>query len=139
MTSLQLDLMFGDMLNFILPILKNPLTRMIGSKVIGGIQHKLAKDKIIREKEIAAATSLDIAKVGVQMVQVRQQEHSWKDEWLVVFFTLLMACHFLPFTQDAMDRGWTILQKADPMFWYIILTIVGASFGVTTMNKLKKK
>jgi hypothetical protein len=25
------------------------------------------------------------------------------------------------------------------MFWYIILTIVGASFGVTTMNKLKKK
>jgi len=25
------------------------------------------------------------------------------------------------------------------MFWYIILTIVGASFGVTTMNKIKKK
>ena len=133
-----LDQMFGNT-NMWLALLKNPLTRMIGSKVIGGIQHKLEKDKIIREKEIAAATSLDIAKVGVQMEQVRQQEHSWKDEWLVVFFTLLMACHFIPFTQDAMDRGWTILQKADPMFWYIILTIVGASFGVTTMNKLKKK
>ena len=39
------------MLNFILPLLKNPLTRMIGSKVIGGIQHKIQKDKIIREKE----------------------------------------------------------------------------------------
>ena len=73
------------------------------------------------------------------MEQVPQQDHSWKDESLVVFFTLLMASHFIPFTQDAMDRGWTILQKADPMFWYIILTIVGASFGVTTMNKLKKK
>ena len=35
------------MLNFILPLLKNPLTRMIGSKVIGGIQHKIQKDKII--------------------------------------------------------------------------------------------
>ena len=139
MTSLQLDLMFGDMLNFILPLLKNPLTRMIGSKVIGGIQHKLAKDKIIREKEIAAATSLDIAKVGVQMEQVRQQDNSLKDEWLVLFFTVLMACHFIPYTQDAMQRGWEILEYADPMFWYIILTIVGASFGVTTMNKLKKK
>ena len=32
-----------------------------------------------------------------------------------------------------------ILEFADPMFWYIILTIVGASFGVTTMNKIKKK
>ena len=127
------------MLNFILPLLKNPLTRMIGSKVIGGIQHKLAKDKIIREKEIAAATSLDIAKVGVQMEQVRQQEHSWKDEWLVVFFTLLMACHFLPWTQPWCDKAWDALNKADPMFWYIILTMVGASFGVTTLNKIKKK
>ena len=70
--------MFGDMLNFILPLLKNPLTRMIGSKVIGGIQHKLQKDKIIRAKEIEAASSLDIAKVGVQMEQVRQQDLQWE-------------------------------------------------------------
>ena len=45
----------------------------------------------------------------------------------------------MPATQDAMQRGWEILEFADPMFWYIILTIVGASFGVTTMNKFKKK
>lgn len=130
--------MFGNT-NMWLALLKNPLTRMIGSKIIGGIQHKLTKDKIIREKEIEAATSLDIAKVGVQMEQVRQQDNSLKDEWLVLFFTILMACHFIPYTQDAMQRGWEILEYADPMFWYIILTIVGASFGVTTMNKLKKK
>ena len=42
------------MLNFVLPILKNPLTRMIGSKVIDGINHKMEKDKIIRAKEIEA-------------------------------------------------------------------------------------
>ena len=71
--------------------------------------------------------------------QIRQQENSFKDEWLVIFFTILMACHFIPYTQDAMQRGWEILKLADPMFWYIILTIVGASFGVTTMNKFKKK
>ena len=127
------------MLNFLLPILKNPLTRIIVQKVIGGIQHKMEKDKIIKAKEIEAATKLDVAKVGVQLEQVRQQQNSWKDEWLVVFFTVLMACHFIPATQDAMERGWKILEYADPMFWYIILTIVGASFGVTTMNKLKKK
>ena len=127
------------MLNFILPLLKNPLTRMIGSKVIGGIQHKIQKDKIIREKEIQAANSVDIQKVKVQLEQVKQQEHSYKDEWLCIFFTILMGLHFWPPAQNAMDRGWDILQKADPMFFYIILTIVGASFGVTTMNKLKKK
>jgi hypothetical protein len=115
-----------------LALLKNPLTKIIAEKTFGAIQHKLQKDKIVREKELDAVSQISIE-------QIKQQEHSWKDEWLVVFFTLLMACHFIPYTQDTMERGWSILQNADPMFWYIILTIVGASFGVTTMNKLKKK
>ena len=99
----------------------------------------MEKDKIIRAKEIEATSKADIAKIGVQLEQVRQQDNSLKDEWLCLFFTILMGLHFWPPAQDTMERGWSILQKADPMFWYIILTIVGASFGVTTMNKLKKK
>jgi|TARA_R110002020_G_scaffold440876_1_gene651543 hypothetical protein len=122
-----------------LGFLKNPLVKFVANKTIGAIQHKLEKDKIIKAKELEATNNLDVAKVGVQLEQVKQQEHSLKDEWLCLFFTLLMACHFIPAFQPAMDKGWEILQKADPMFWYIILTIVGASFGVTTMNKLKKK
>ena len=86
----------------------------------------------IRAAEIEAAKTISVE-------QIKQQDNSFKDEWLVIFFTVLMACHFIPFTQDAMQRGWEILEFADPMFWYIILTIVGASFGVTTMNKIKKK
>ena len=113
-------------------LLKNPLTKIIAEKTFGAISHKLQKDKIIREKELDAASQISIE-------QIKQQEHSWKDEWLVVFFTLLMACHFIPYTQNTMERGRQILQNPDPMFWYIILTIVVASFGVTTMNKLKKK
>ena len=123
----------------LLGLLKNPFVKIIADKTIGAITHKLEKDKIIKAKEIEAATKLDVAKVGVQLEQVKQQQNSWKDEWLCLFFTVLMACHFIPATQDAMERGWQILELADPMFWYIILTIVGASFGVTTMNKLKKK
>ena len=122
-----------------LGLLKNPLTKIIAEKTFGAIQHKLDKDKIIKAKEIEAANNVDVAKIGVQLEQVKQQDNSLKDEWLCLFFTILMACHFIPAFQPAMDKGWDILQKADPMFFYIILTIVGASFGVTTMNKLKKK
>jgi hypothetical protein len=122
-----------------LGLLKNPVTKFLAEKTMGAITHKLQKDKIIKEKELEAANNLDVKKVEVQIEQVRQQQNSLKDEWLCLFFTLLMAAHFIPAFQPAMDKGWDILQKADPMFWYIILTIVGASFGVTTMNKLKKK
>jgi hypothetical protein len=123
----------------LLGLLKNPFVKIIAEKTVGAITHKLEKDKIIKAKELEAANNVDVAKIGVQLEQVRQQDNSLKDEWLVVFFTVLMACHFIPYTQDAMQRGWEILEFADPMFWYIILTIVGASFGVTTMNKIKKK
>ena len=113
-------------------LLKNPLTKIIAEKTFGAIQHKLQKDKIVREKELDAASQISIE-------QIKQQEHSWKDEWLCLFLTALMGMHFIPYFQDTMQRGWEILKTADPMFFYIILTIVGASFGVTTMNKLKKK
>ena len=103
-----------------LGFLKNPLVKFVANKTIGAIQHKLEKDKIIKAKELEATNNLDVAKVGVQLEQVKQQEHSLKDEWLCLFFTLLMACHFIPAFQPAMDKGWEILQKADPMFWYII-------------------
>ena len=122
-----------------LGILKNPIFRLVADKTIGAISHKLEKDKIIKAKEIEATTKLDIAKVGVQLEQVKQQQTSWKDEYLVLFYTLIFGMHFTPWTQPWCDKAWEALGKADPMFWYIILTIVGASFGVTTLKKIGKK
>ena len=81
------------MLNFLLPLLKNPLTKMVISKASSHFQHKAEKTKIIRAAEIESIKTISVE-------QIRQQEHSWKDEWLVVFFTLLLACHFIPYTQD---------------------------------------
>ena len=51
----------------LLGLLKNPLFRMIGSKTIGMISHKLEKDKIIKAKEnnnkkILSAVSRDFKK-----------------------------------------------------------------------------
>ena len=120
------------MLNFILPVLKNPLTRMIGSKVIDGINHKMEKDKIIRAKEIEAVKTVSVE-------QIRQQENSFKDEWLVVVFSLVFMAHFVPQFQETMLRGWEILEYASDYFWIIILTIVGASFGVNTVKKFTSK
>ena len=78
------------MLNFILPALKNPLTRLIGQKVIGGIQNKIEKDKIIKAKEIEAAKTVSVE-------QIRQQEHSIKDEILTIKITLIFLFLFLIF------------------------------------------
>jgi hypothetical protein len=120
-------------------LLNNPVAKLITEKTVGAISHKLEKDKIIKAKEIEAAAKVDVAKIGVQMEQVRQTANSWKDEWLVLFFSAIFLMHFLPWTQGYMITGWEILQSANDYFWIIILTIVGGSFGVTTLNKFKGK
>ena len=66
----------------LLGLFKNPLFRMIGSKTVGMITHKLEKDKIIKAKEIEAAKTISVE-------QIRQQEHSLKDEWIVLVFLTL--------------------------------------------------
>lgn len=115
-----------------LKLLSNPLTKIIADKTIGAISHKLEKDKIIKAKEIEAVKTVSVE-------QIRQQENSFKDEWLVVVFSLVFMAHFVPQFQETMLRGWEILEFASDYFWIIILTIVGASFGVNTVKKFTGK
>ena len=120
------------MLNFILPVLKNPLTRMIGQKVIGGIQHKMEKDKIIKAKEIEAVKAVSVE-------QVRQQEHSIKDEILTIKISLIFLFLFLPFSQPYMEKGFEILKSAPQEFWWAILIVYSGSFGMSTLKNIKGK
>jgi len=120
------------MLNFLLPILKNPLTRIIGQKVIGGIQHKIEKDKIIKAKEIEAAKTVSVE-------QIRQQEHSIKDELLTILICLIFIFTFIPYTQPTMVIGFEILKSAPTEFWWAVLIVFSGSFGMSTLKNIKKK
>tara|TARA_R100000234_G_scaffold21422_1_gene12031 strand:+ start:91 stop:459 length:369 start_codon:yes stop_codon:yes gene_type:complete len=120
------------MLGFILPLLKNPLTKLVAEKTIGAVTHKLKKDAIIREKEIQNAQNVDLQ-------NIKSGDNSLKDEWLVIVFSLIFIAHFIPELQDAMERGWMILESASDYFWIIILTIVGGSFGSSGITKFLKK
>ena len=120
------------MFNFILPILKNPLTRMIGSKVIDGINHKMEKDKIIRAKEIEAEKTVSVE-------QVRQQEHSIKDEILTLLISAIFIFTFLPFSQPYMTKGFEILKSAPTEFWWAVLIVFSGSFGMSTLKNIKGK
>ena len=120
------------MLNFLLPVLKNPLTRIIGQKVIGGIQHKMEKDKIIKAKEIEAAKTVSVE-------QIRQQEHSVKDEILTLLISGIFIFTFLPFSQPYMTKGFEILKSAPTEFWWAVLIVFSGSFGMSTLKNIKKK
>ena len=116
----------------LLGLLKNPLTKLIFEKTAGAISHKLKKDAIIKQKELDHANNVDIQ-------SLKSSENSLKDEWLVIVFSLIFLAHFVPVLQDAMQRGWEILKLANDYFWIIILTIVGGSFGSSSITKFISK
>ncbi|MAL44574.1 hypothetical protein [Hyphomonas sp.] len=132
-----------------LGFLSNPITKLVADKVIGAASHAMEKKKIIRAAEIEATKELDIVKLEtaklvskaeaeVKSAQVKAGENSLKDEWLTLVFTGILIAHFVPYTQPHILKGWELLNNAPDMFWVIILTIVGGSFGVNTLNKWKK-
>ena len=115
-----------------LALLKNPLTKLLAEKTIGAVTHKLKKDAIIREKELDHANNVDVQ-------SLKSSENSLKDEWLVLVFSIIFIAHFIPSLQDAMQRGWEILEYASDYFWIIILTVVGGSFGSSSITKFINK
>tara|TARA_E500000318_G_C3500267_1_gene188066 strand:- start:423 stop:782 length:360 start_codon:yes stop_codon:yes gene_type:complete len=115
-----------------LALLKNPLTKLLAEKTIGAVTHKLKKDAIIKQKELDHANNVDIQ-------SLKSSDNSLKDEWLVIVFSLIFIAHFIPHFQEAMMRGWEILELASDYFWIIILTIVGGSFGSSGITKFLKK
>jgi hypothetical protein len=116
----------------LLGLLKNPLTKLIFEKSVGAISHKLKKDAIIKQKELDHAQNVDIQ-------SLKSSDNSLKDEWLVIVFSLIFVAHFVPPLQEAMLRGWEILELSSDYFWIIILTIVGGSFGSSGITKFLKK
>ena len=118
------------MLNFLLPILKNPLTRIIASKTIGAIQHKLEKDKIIRVREIEASKTVDVA-------NIKASSNSFRDELLTIIISGILICTFLPITQPHMIKGFEIMRTAPTEFWWAVLICFSGSFGLSTLRNIK--
>ena len=120
------------MLNFVLPLLKNPLTRIVVDKTVGAIQHKMEKDKIVRAKELEAEKD-------VSLEQIRSSKNSIKDEVLTIKIALIFLCLFIPQTQPYMEKGFEILKNAPQEFWWAVLIVYSGSFGLSTVSKLTGK
>ena len=118
------------MLNFLMPLLKNPLARLLVSKTIEKVSHHLEKEKIIRVREIEAAKSVSIS-------NIKASSSSFRDELLTIIISAILICCFLPYTQPSMIRGFEIMQQAPKEFWWAVLIVFSGSFGINSINKFR--
>ena len=118
------------MLNFLMPLFKNPLARLLVSKTIEKVSHHLEKEKIIRVREIEAAKSVSIS-------NIKASSSSFRDELLTIIISAILICCFLPYTQPSMIRGFEIMQQAPKEFWWAVLIVFSGSFGINSINKFR--
>jgi hypothetical protein len=63
---------------------------------------------------------------------------SWKDEFLVIWFTIVMSLNFYPPAQPFMEKGWKFMQASTPdWFAYCFVGIVVATFGLKGWKMFK--
>ena len=110
------------MLNFILPLLKNPLTKMVISKASSHFQHKAEKTKIIRAAEIEAAKDTDI-------VRIKSQDQSYKDEILMLWLIGMLTTGWFPSTRENFREWVALINDLPDSVWYLVIIVFTASFG----------
>jgi hypothetical protein len=73
----------------------------------------------------------DRQNADINWEQMSIQNSGWKDEYLTLFTTGLVAMCFIPWTQPFVKEGFTVLQDYTP-FWFqtTYLVVVGSAFGV---------
>ena len=120
------------MLNFLLPLMKNPLAKLVVDRSINAINHSIEKKKIIRAKEIEAEQN-------VSLEQIKSSNSSIKDEVLTLKITLIFIALFIPYTQPWMEKGFEILKNAPQEFWWAVLIVYSGSFGLSTVSKIREK
>jgi len=119
-------------------LLKNPLTKIIAEKTFGAIQHKLQKDKIVREKELDAASQISIE-------QIKQQEHSWKDEAVLIILTLpILVIAWGVFSDDPnasqkIKEFFEQFQQLPSWFTNLWILVVASIYGIKGTQIFKGK
>ena len=63
-------------------------------------------------------------------------QSSWKDEWLVILFSIPLILAFIPGMEEVVANGFAQLESMPQWYQYSLGVIVAASFGVRSATKL---
>tara|TARA_B100001059_G_C17783825_1_gene555879 strand:- start:183 stop:566 length:384 start_codon:yes stop_codon:yes gene_type:complete len=126
-----------------LNLLIKPLLGVAGDVVKGVVDTRKAK---VEQKvtEIKAKTSLMEkqikGEVDWDLEAIKNTQDSWKDEWLVLLFSIPLILSFCgDWGRDIVFNGFQALSQAPDWYKYTLGVIVSASFGIKGATKFFKK
>ena len=121
-----------------LAALIGPISDLAGTWLQGKVEKtkaetgaKVAKAKaeaVIMEKKATGEIDWDLE-------AIKGSQNSWKDEWLVILFSIPLILAFIPGMEEVVANGFAQLETMPQWYQYSLGVIVAASFGVRSATK----
>ena len=115
-----------------------PIANIAGSWMDGKVEQTKAKaatnvarakaEAVIMEKKATGEIDWDLE-------MAKGSQSSWKDEWLVILFSIPLILAFIPGMEGVVKNGFEQLNKMPEWYQYSLGVIVAASFGVRSATK----
>ena len=86
----------------------------------------------IMEKKAAGEIDWDLE-------AIRGARNSWKDEWLVILFSIPLILAFVPNMELVVLNGFEVLEQMPEWYQYSLGVIVASSFGVRAATKFFRR
>jgi|TARA_R110002124_G_scaffold131438_1_gene293666 hypothetical protein len=103
--------------------------RVAASKANNEVKVAEAKAKAtIMEKQATGEIDWDLE-------AIKGSQNSWKDEWLVILFSIPLILAFVPGAEHIVQSGFAQLETMPEWYQYSLGVIIAASFGVRGATK----
>tara|TARA_R100000700_G_C3116299_1_gene107144 strand:+ start:373 stop:756 length:384 start_codon:yes stop_codon:yes gene_type:complete len=115
-----------------------PLANIAGSWIDGKVEQTKANAKTKVAKAVAEAAIMEkkaSGEIDWDIEMARASSSSWKDEWLVILFSIPLILAFIPGMEGIVANGFQQLEQMPQWYQYSLGVIVAASFGVRSATK----
>ena len=124
--------------------LLGPIASLAGTWLNGKVETKAAetKAKVARaEAEAQIMVSRATSEADWEKIMAQGTQNSWKDEYLVLLFSIPLILAFLPFewADQAVANGFAALDSMPQWYSYTLGVIVASSFAVRSATKFFEK
>ena len=121
-----------------LAALIGPISNIASTWLEGKVEEKKAQSATKVAKAQAEAVVMQKKATGEMdwdLEMPRASSTSWKDEWLVILFSIPLILAFIPGMEGVVQNGFEQLNKMPEWYQYSLGVIVAASFGVRSATK----
>jgi len=115
-----------------------PISQLAGTWLEGKVEKTKAETGAKVAKAKAEATIMEKKATGEidwDLEAIKGSQSSWKDEWLVILFSVPLVLAFIPGMEGVVSNGFAQLEAMPEWYQYSVGVIVAASFGVRSATK----